>query len=285
MILEYQADGAENKNTGASEQFLEGTSIRHALATLDQKFATQTSAKTLADWKADRDLKKIIPLFEIEELTDADTADKTFEGREKTYTTAYGKKVRKFNCYVGVASHSALKSYNGKKMRIYEFTDKQEILGTTPDNVIVKGQLVTVKIDKRKSPMPDKPGYTPVEITYADYTEFEDKAVILRPTWSHIELNGIFDVNITQDSASTTSVKFKVSDLNGNKVTSLANADLVFLKPDGTAQAHSFVAADADGIYEFTGTGFVTASTIKTNGVVAQTEASYESVAPLTITI
>jgi hypothetical protein len=285
VIVECHKEGQSNKNTGANEQCLEGVVIRHALATDEQEFATLAAAKTLATWKSDIDLKKIIPLFEIEELTVADTEDTFFEGNSK-YKTKNGKKIRTFNCFLGLCSHDALTSYNGKKMRIYEFTDAQEIKGTTPDGVKVKGQLVTITVGKRIDAMPDKPAHTPVTLEYADYKEFENNGVIAKPTWSHIELNGIFDVNINIVSASATSVKFTVdAGCAGDVVTSLETADLTFKTAAGAAVTHSFVVADADGIYEFTGTGFLTGNVVNLNGIVSQTEATYESVAPAPITV
>lgn len=285
IIVECAQDGVKSKNTGANEQCIEGVTIRHALATLDQEFATVAAAKTLATWKTDRDAKKIIPLFEIEELAMADTEDTFFEGNSK-YLTKNGKKIRTFNAFLGLCSHSALASYNGKKMRIYEFTDVQEIKGTTPDGVKVKGQLVTITVGKRVDSMPDKPAYTPVTLEYSDYKEFENSGVILKPTWSQIELNGIFDVEIKVVSASATSVKFTVdAGCAGDIVTSLEDSDLTFKKPDGTPITHSFVAADANGVYEFTGTGFANGDLVGLNGVVAQPEASYEAIAETAITI
>ncbi|MES2796659.1 MAG: hypothetical protein V4683_11865 [Bacteroidota bacterium] len=255
------------------------------MATDEQEFATLAAAKTLATWKADIDLKKIIPLFEIEELAVADTEDTFFEGNSK-YKTKNGKKIRTFNCFLGLCSHDALTSYNGKKMRIYEFTDAQEIKGTTPDGVKVKGQLVTITVGKRIDAMPDKPAHTPVTLEYADYKEFENNGVIAKPTWSHIELNGIFDVNINIVSASATSIKFTVdAGCAGDVVTSLETADITLKTAAGVAVTHSFVAADPNGVYELTGTGFVTGNVVNLNGIVSQTEATYESVAPAPITV
>lgn len=285
IIVEFTVTGESNKNTGASDQFHEGVTIRHALATDEQEFATVTAAKTLATWKADVDLKKIIPLYEIEELAVGDTADAYFEGNSK-YKTKNGKKIRTFNCMIGVNSHAALASYNGKTMRLYEFTDAQEIKGVTPDGVKVRGQLVTIEVGKRIDAMPDKPAYTPVTLTYSDYKDFEKNAVIIKPTWSHIEVNGIFDAKLVVVSSSATSVKFKA--LTGDAldpVTSLETADVTFKTALGVAVTHSFVAADADGVYELTGTGFVTGNVIDLNGVVSQTEATYQSVAGLPITV
>lgn len=285
VIVECHKDGQSNKNTGANEQCLEGVVIRHALATDEQEFATVEAAKTLETWNADRDLKKIIPLFEIEELAVADTEDTYFEGNSK-YKTKNGKKIRTFNCFLGLCSHDALTSYNNKKMRVYEFTDAQEIKGTTPDGVKVRGQLVTITVGKRIDAMPDKPAHTPVTLEYADYKEFENNGVILKPTWSHIELNGIFDVNINLVSASATSIKFTVdAGCAGDVVTSLETADVTLKTALGVAVTHSFVAADPNGVYELTGTGFVTGSVVNLNGIVSQTEATYESVKALTVTI
>jgi hypothetical protein len=285
IIVEFTATGESNKNTGANDQFHEGVTIRHALATDEQEFATVVAAKTLATWKADVDLKKIIPLYEIETLAIGDTADTFFEGNSK-YKTKNGKKIRTFECMIGVNSHAALASYNGKTMRLYEFTDAQEIKGVTPDGIKVRGQLVTIEVGKRIDAMPDKPAFTPVTLTYSDYKDFEKNAVIIKPTWSHIEVNGIFDAKIVVVSSSATSVKFKV--LSGDAldpVTSLEDTDVAFKTAGGVAVTHSFVAADANGVYEFTGTGFVTGNVANLNGVVIQTEATYESAGAASITV
>jgi hypothetical protein len=285
IIVEFTATGESNKNTGANDQFHEGVVIRHALATDEQEFATVAAAKTLATWKADVDLKKIIPLYEIETLAIGDTADTFFEGNSK-YKTKNGKKIRTFECMIGVNSHASLASYNGKTMRLYEFTDAQEIKGVTPDGVKVRGQLVTIEVGKRIDAMPDKPAFTPVTLTYADYKDFEKNAVIIKPTWSHIEVNGIFDAKIVVESSSATSVKFKV--LTGDAldpVTSLEDTDVTFKTALGVAVTHSFVVADANGVYELTGTGFVAGNVLNLNGVVIQTESTYESAGAVSITV
>lgn len=285
IIVECSKDGQSNKNTGANEQCLEGVTIRHSLATDEQEFATVADAKTLATWKNDVAAKKLFPMYEIEELAIADTEDTFFEGNNK-YRTKIGKKVRTFNCFLGLCSHNALKSFSGKKMRVYEFTDAQEIKAITPDGTKIKGQLVTITVGKRVDAMPDKPAYTPVTLEYADYNEFEDRGAILKPDWSQIELNGIFDVQIKVISATSTSVKFTVdAGCAGDLVTSLQDANLTFKTALGAPVTHSFVIADSNGVYEFTGTGFAAGNKIGLNGVVSQTEAIYEAIAETSITI
>lgn len=283
VIVECSRDENTTRNTGANEQCLEGVTIRHSLATLDQEFATVEAAKTLATWKGDIADKKIIPLYEIEELAVADTEDTYYEGNSR-YKTANGKKIRTFQAMLGLCSHSALKSYHGKKMRVYEHTDKGELKGTSPDGTKVKGQLVTIEVGKRVDAMKDKPAYTPVTLTYGDYNEFEDSGVILRPDWSHIELNGIFDVEIKKVSFSATSLKFTVdAGCSGDKVVSLESGDVTLKSALGVAVTHSFVEADANGVYELTGTGFANGIVIGLDGVVAKTEAIYEAIEALAV--
>jgi hypothetical protein len=284
LIVECSKDETKNKNTGANEQCLEGMVIRHALAIDAQEFSTAADAKSLAKWKEQVNLKQIIPLFEIEELAAADTEDTYFEGRVKKYRTATGKKVRTFNCFLGLCSHNALKSYSGREMRIYEFTETQEIKGVTPDGVKVKGQLVTIEVGKRVDAMKDKPAHTPVTLTYSDYNDFEDNGVVLKPTWSHLEVQGIFDVDITLVSASATSIKFKVdAGCAGEVVKSLTDSDITLKTALGAPVIHTFVPADSSGVYQLTGTGFVNGLILGLDGVVAQTEASYEAVDTLVI--
>jgi hypothetical protein len=284
-IIECTQADAQTLNTGAKEQCLTAPVVRHALAETSQEFATATAAKTLATWRTAEADKEIIPLFEIETLAVADTEDTFYEGR-KRYKTKNGKKIRTFECHLGACSHKALASYHNKKMRVYEFTDAQEIKACTPDGTKVRGQLVTIEVGKMVDATDEKPQYTPVTLTYEDYKEFENGPVVLKPTWSHIELQGIFDIDLTLVSASATSIKFTASaGCSGDDVVKVfETADITLKTALGVAVTHSFVEADADGVYELTGTGFVNTLQINLNGVVQKTEATYESTGALSVT-
>lgn len=285
IVVECAKDGVSNKNTGAKEQCLEGVTVRHALATDEQEFATFADFKTLATWKADRDLKKIIPLYTFGALANAYTED-TFYEADKKYLTKEGKKIITFEAHLGFCSYGALKSYNGKKLRVYEFTDQQEIIGYSPDGVKVKGQSVLVSVGKRINAVGDKPPYAVVTLEYEDHNQLENGAQVAKPSWSHVELDGIFDVSISLVSASSTSIKFTVDGgcAGDDKITSLLDANVTLKDPSGTPITHTFVVADANGVYTLTGTGFVDGLLIDLNGVVSQTEASYESTEATAVT-
>lgn len=283
-IIECAQADAQTLNTGAKEQCLTAPVVRHALAETSQEFPTAEAAKTLATWRTAEANKEIIPLFEIETLAVADTEDTYYEGR-KRYKTKNGKKIRTFESHLGACSHRALASYHGKKMRVYEFTDAQEIKACTPDGTKVRGQLVTIEVGKMVDATDEKPQYTPVTLTYEDYKEFENGPVVLKPTWSHIELQGIFDIDLELVSASATSIKFKASaGCSGDDVVKVfENADVVLLDGTGAAHTHSFVPADENGVYELTGAGFANGFKVNLDGVVQKTEATYESTGALTV--
>lgn len=276
------------RNTGAKEQCHEGSEIRDALATVDQEFDTVADAKDLANWKADRDLKKIFPMFEMDDLANANTEDTVKALRLRDIVTAKGKTIFTYNAYISSCSHYALKSFDGKKMRRYGFTDKQEILGVSPDGAKVRGELVTVGVGRRVRAVADSPAYTPVTITVADEKEREDGMVVLKPEWSHIDLDGIFDVTLKVISASATQVKFQVLQGCGagnEAVLSYETGDVVLKNVAGATHSTTFTAADADGIYTLTGSSILTNFTLAQNGIVSKTEGSYEATETATITV
>jgi len=284
-IIECSADETGIQNTGAKDQCLTAPVVKHTLASDDQEFATKEAAKDLAVWKTDIAAKKLFPLFEVEELAIADTEDTYWEGRNK-YKTATGKKIRTFNLVLGECSHKAIASFHGKKMKVYEHTSANELKGVSLDGVKIKGQGVRIEVGKMIESLDDKPQYTPVTLIYDDYKEYESNPVKLMPTWSPVLLYGIFDVELNQVSASASSIKFTVdTGCSGDEVHSLEDADVVLKDAAGAAYTHSFVAADANGVYTLTGTGFANGFTVSLNGVVKKVEQSYEAVAPLAITI
>lgn len=286
MVYVECASEAQGKNTGAVSQCLEAITVRHVLAPLSQQFDTRTLAKSLSEWKDQIAEKMLIPLFDAENLAIADTEPTYEETRKQKLKVTEGKKVRTFEYKLGMCSHAALASYDGKRMQVYEITEDNELLAVSKDGVIVTGQTVVVEVGMRKSTLADKKAYTMVTLSYVNFRELEQDGQLLSLPFFESDIMGIFDTQIEQVSASATSVKFKVmAGCADTLVTSLTDADITFKTSAGVDVAHSFVAADANGVYEITGAGFVTGNVLDLDGVVQQTEATYESVAPLSIIV
>jgi hypothetical protein len=290
VYQECLSEGGNLKNTGAKEQCLEGLTIKTAIAIPGFSFATVADFKTKAKWDEAIADKKIFPLYDVEELASANTEDTFFEGRNRQYRTAKGKKASTYSSFLGLCSHSALKSFHGKEMQLFEFTEDGAILGTyDADGIKVKGQDVVLNIGKRVSATADRPPSTQVTINYKDQNQLEDNGVIARPSgWDGTDIFGIFDVVITQVSASATEIKFTVKEGcagGGELVTTLIAADVVVKDDAGGTETVSFVVADADGIYTVTGTGFADDYTVNLNGVVTSGGSNYEAPEPLTISV
>lgn len=289
MSIYVECTGSKGKkNTGAKEQCIEGIMIRPALAVPGFQFDTIADAKDLAKWNEAVAAKQLFPLYDVEELTTANTEDTFFEGRSKQYKTATGKKITTFTSILGLCSHSALKSFSGSEMKLFEFTEDGAIKGVNTLTGGVTGQSVTLNVAKRLDATADRPPSTLVTINYSDYNEFEDDGVIIRPDWRASELFGIFDATLAQVSASSTVIKLTVGIGCGGSdemLETLVLANFIVRNLSGVIQTVTFTAADSDGVYTLTGTGFATGYTVELNGVVTQTGLSYESPEKLSITV
>lgn len=289
VYVECKGSSSANRNTGAKEQCLEGLFIMPALHIPGFSFESVEDAKDKTKWDAAIASKKIFPLYSVEELASANTEDTVFEGRTQQYVTAQGKKVSTFSSFLGLCSHGALKSYNKKDMGLFEFTEDGAIKGVITGDGKVKGQDVVLNVGKRLDATADRPPSTPVTVNYKDHNQFEDNGAVLRPeNWGASDILGIFDVTLVQVSASATNIEFTASTGcagGDDNIDSLLAANVIVKDLDGATVTVSFVTADDNGVYTLTGTGFATGFTVSLNGVVSQTEISYESPSPLKITI
>jgi len=277
------------KNTGAKEQCLEGLTIKTAVHVPGFSFESIADAKDKAKWDAAVALKKVIPLYEVEELASANTEDTVFEGRRNQFITSEGKKISSYNSFLSLCSHSALKSYHKSELGLFEFTEDGAIKGVINDDGTVKGQSIVMNVGKRIDPLADRPASTGVTLNYKDFNEFEDDGAIFRPEgWGADDLYGIFDITINQVSATSTEIKFTATDgCSGGdeEITSFLAANIVVKDLDGATESVTFVPADSEGVYTVTGTGFATGFTIGLNGVVTQTGTSYETPEPTKIKV
>ncbi|UYW02110.1 hypothetical protein K5I29_04205 [Flavobacterium agricola] len=284
VYVECKGNETALKNTGAKEQCLEGLFIKPFLAHPGFSFETFEDAKNKEKWVQAIADKKIIPLFDVEELASANTEDTLFEGRRKQYVTAKGKKVSTFSSFLSLCSFNALKSYNGKDMQLFEFTEDGAIKAVHTDSKGVKGQGVVLNIGKRLDATADRPPSVLVTINYKDFNEFEDHGVILYPDFVADDLFGIFDVHLSQVSASATEIIVKASTGCGNggaAVSDLKSADFVVKDASGQVQTVSF--AENKGEYVLTGTDFADGFTVSLNDVITIEDLSYEAVEPLVV--
>lgn len=287
--LEICGSSKTAKNTGFKEQCLE-TKLNIPVISDGFEFPSIESFKTVADWKAAIKAKSIVPLFPVYELTDASTEDTKFESGNFSKITEKGIEKISFECYLSICAYDALKSYenSGKYGELFEFNEGADYSGIlAADGVSVKGRKITSLEVTRIRATKEKVPYVKGTITFEDKDDILD-AVIVKSDLDESDLEGIFDVDLTQVSASATEIKFKAfAGCSGSSslIESFVDAEVEVRDVSGAIHTASFVEADKDGIYTLTGTGFLSGFTVSLVGVVEQTSIMYESPTPLEITI
>lgn len=271
------------KNTGGKKQCLEGAVRTYALAKSTFSFASLAAAKTKAAWDAAKAAKDIVVFYDIEELAPNNTEAVIKNGRYSDYPISPSVKGVNYTHYLSTCSHEAVKSYEDSDyLQIFRITDNNELLCEINDDGTVSGEPLTSMIVGERDDAPtDGTPSTVVQFKFDSYS-----ASIIIPEFDLTDYEGIYDVTLTQVSASSTSIRFTAStSCSGASVTSLVDADVILNDVGGSAFTHSFVAADSNGVYELTGTGFLSDFTVELNGVIQQSQIMYEGEAPLAITV
>ena len=272
------------KNIGARVQCFEGLLKTGWLAKETFSFASVAEAKTRAAAITAISGKNLGVLPYVADIQPANTEptfkDTLYNGKYELTKAIVGDTIR---IDTSVCTQEALKTYaKAGYSRMFQLTDSNELLCDVQADGTVKGRRMSSFLVGLRN------GRTTGDLPFTNLTiNYEDESFSVLKTDSDLtELEGILDVVIKEVSASTTSVKFTVeTDCGGSLVTNLTSSDVTFLDSSGDPQAGTFVVADGDGVYEYTGTGFESNSTISLDGVVVQGEVYYESPTPLTITV
>jgi len=263
-------------NTGANSQCLEAVTVLLILAKDSFRFDSLSDFRDKAKWEEAIKNKDIVPLFELYELTSANTEETFYESRNFRKRTAKAAKVTTVESYLSICSHRALKAYHESTTynRVFEVTEEGDIIGVWDSDMIkIKGQkLKSFNVGIRNPATTEKPPFTPITITYNDYNELETYGVITKPDFDPIDdLNGIYNVAIREVGvATTTEIKFTVMAGCGEQepveITPLTS--FKFTKESDGSDVPITVTYDAaTHIYTATGTGLED-GTLRTDGVI-----------------
>ena len=262
--------------TGATDQCLEAVTVLLVLAKTDFRFDSLADFKDKTKWDAGILAGNLVPLFELYDLAPANTDATFYENRNFKKRTAKALKIMTAESYVGVCSQAALKSYHNSSdyTRVFEVTEDGDVMGVyDTDGVKVKGQLISdFNVGIRNPATTEKPPFTIITVSYADYEEFEDGAVIASPDFDPVmDLEGVFNVSFTQTGATPSETSIVVNATVGCKgeILTGAAAEIKLYAPDGTVTDGVAAETAATGLYTITGTGFVTGSIVMIDGIKA----------------
>lgn len=270
-------------NTGGKKQCLEGPVRTYALAKDTFSFADIATAKTKAAWDTAKAAKDIVLFWDVESIEANNTDAEIQNGRYEDYTLSKAVKGVDYRHNLSVCSQEALESYEESEYtRIFRITDDNEITCEVLDSGAVKGEpLSNMLVGLRNDPTTDDVAYSTTTFKFR-----KSKQSILRSDFEMANYEGIFDINFEIVGTPTaTEIKFKaLIHCTGAALTTLTSGDVILNDAGGSAHSNSFVAADSDGVYTLTGTGFANNFTLNGNGIITITEAMYEAPTPLTIT-
>jgi hypothetical protein len=264
------------KNTGSKKQCIEGTLKTYALGKEDFSFPSQAVAETELAWKAAKKSKNIVPFYDIETITDSSTKSEVQKTRYSAFKSKSGVSSITIVHNLAVCSHEALASYESSEYnRFFGITDAGELICEVQDDGSVKGLPISSFLpEKRTFASVGAQPETAIEITFEDYV-----TSVLDPAFALSKMEGILDVQLELVTPTTaTSIKFKVIEgCSGSAKKSIVVADLILTTGAGIAHPKTFVPADANGVYELTGTGFANEFILGLNGVIEKTEEMFEA--------
>ena len=258
-------------------------------------FATGAEAMLKASWDTLNQNKDIIVLpvaISTEPMNEGAIYEQTPLG---SMWVRDGRKEMKFNINSNLALHSNIRTLNNGGYNNACLIYTSGVVAGTKNAGDVKFypySLELLHVEYHTDNDGAVGGKTPVFISFADPTEFEDRPMYVKPTaFNALRLEPLKNAEITIVSASATSIVFDVNIPHikygfHNPIEGLVVADFILLKTDGSAQTLSGVVEDAlvDGRYTASGTGLATGS-LNLKEPSAMTTKGFASIGAVAVTI
>ena len=183
------------------------------------QFKTIEDAYDLAKWNAKfRDIKTkrafMLPLFDgIEDMSEEDVYD---EGLQGSKFSAWGNAKFKATIDVNAYQEWQLRGFSEREMDVYLLDVAQNILGFSPDNTKIEGFSMMIHVGKTPIVAKGEKVKLPVFFTVKSSQEWI-YPVVIEPTvqttaWNPLtDFDGVYDVDLTQVSASATTIVLDVT--------------------------------------------------------------------------
>lgn len=289
-ILEVCGTGnSAPKNTGTDKECLEEGMIAYWVTKEDFRYPDLATAKTKAALDTAKANKDVVPMFNIDEAPEDTTTEPEYkEGLTRKVKTKDAVKGIKVTHWLGLCSHSSLKSYeNSEYTRVFPVLNDGKVRGTVfPDGQIGGLSLSDFIVETRRDAIvgSDVPR-TVVELKFDDLDEHEKNYAIFQPEYNAKQVKGIFDVSLSADAVSANTVEIAATlGCGGTSVKSLALADFVLTDASGTAKTIDSAPYNAStDKYVLTGASIVATDILTLNGVVQQSINMYEAIEPVTL--
>lgn len=289
-ILEVCGTGSTApKNTGSDKECLEEGMVAYWATKEDFAFSDLANAKTKSALDTAKASKDLVPMFNIDEAPEDTTTEPEYkEGLTRKVKIKDAVKGIKVTHWLGLCSHSALKSYeNSNYTRVFAILNDGKIRGTVlSDGKIAGLSLSEFIVETRKDAIVgSETPRTVVELKFDDLDEHEKNYAIFQPEYNAKQVKGIFDVTLTADTVGTNTVSVSATlGCGGSTVKSLTTANWTLTDSTGNAKVISDATYNpTTNKYDFTGASIVAGDVIALNGVVQQSINMYEAINPVTL--
>ena len=276
LYNEVGGAGTTPKNIGGSKQAFEAPTKKIALGLESFSFATAAAFKVGTNWDAGIVAKSLAFLPVLEDAPEVANIEPAYkEGRYSKRKLKDGEESINYKVQCSIKTYEALKSYEDSAFtRVFQISEDGEVSVDVQADGTIKGRTVSsLTVGLRFAPTDDDTGYCMVNVVFEN-----DLFSLLKTDFDVVEKESIYPVQFVQTSATATEIKGKIIDLGTNlSIKSLQSGDILVKDLSGATHTSTFTAADSEGVYTLTGTGFQSNMTVETNGVVTQAEVNYES--------
>lgn len=268
-----------------------GPDVKFFLA--DESFdGTAAQLRTRAYWEAAIIAKTVIPFPRVQEIEPQDVEAAYFESAAGS-TFLVKEEVRKtmFQFIENIVVHSGMKSYANRSWNIWYYTEKGYLRCHTKGVDSYEGLKASrFYVNAQTTQNFSDPSHTPIIIEQNDVDDWDKEFAVIQPEFDMKELEGVFQVDLVVNSASTTgtvlTINITTTVKGSNAVLSgLVVANIEWKDESGVVvTVDSVVETGSTGVYVVTVTDNATNGTIGLDSVITIGSDNYSSRAIVFIT-
>jgi len=267
---EFKNCGQNTAVTGVSCDADIAAPARPFVTKKDFQYNTFDKANTEADHVDAITSEDVFPFPLIEEFADNSEEDTSYTSPINSVKrlVRYGKTVHQYSFIFNPSLHARFQSFNNNTMRYYYTDLKNNLIGTSPDDVVFKGFECLISVKKWGDSTGDNPAFSMVEFTILSNTERELEIAAFPASFDAKGLEGVIPAKLKASLTTpptATDIVATVTDDSGNPITGLTDNEFRYLQADGvTEEVISGVVESSitPGEYTISATAFVTLGTL-----------------------
>jgi hypothetical protein len=263
------------------------------LVPVGTSIATEVLALTESTWKTafkTTTNNRWFPMPLATAVTPESQEDKYFDRPLKGQKfISEGKDAAKLMYDLNIYSHTQLRKFNNQEWAAYRIDGNGNILGWSSDGIKFQPfDLQEFHVGKMTETDGSTGVETPVKIVWKTPEQWNDSGVLLSPTFDPREWEGVYNIDLTVTTPTTSSATLDIKFLGSDKgVDGLVKADLLVKNSSNVTQTITTLTGNGNGNYTLAYTwsaGNYTITTVAASAI-SLTEFAIETATTATFTI